>query len=76
MGCFDTVLVPCPKCGKLSGFQSKSGECLLRQYTLENCPEEVLGGVNNNAPNTCGMCNTKYYVSITGIPKIWDKEEM
>ena len=75
MGCYDSVMVPCPKCSTVSEFQSKSGECLLREYTLENCPEDVLGDVNRHAPNRCEMCGTEYGVSITGIPKVWNVKE-
>lgn len=33
MGMFDTVWLPCPNCGKQVGFQSKAGECILRDYS-------------------------------------------
>ena len=29
MGMYDTILVPCPKCGTKEEFQSKSGGCCL-----------------------------------------------
>lgn len=53
MGCYDTVLVNCPKCGEEHNFQSKSGECLLEYYTLENCPAGVMANVNRHSPYKC-----------------------
>lgn len=65
MGCFDTVMVPCPKCGVKSGFQSKGGECYLATYELADCPKDVLSDVNRHAPNTCEECGTIYAVMST-----------
>lgn len=62
MGCYDTVLVPCPQCGERSEFQSKGGECLMRTIMLEECPLEVLTDVNRHAPNTCAKCGTSFSV--------------
>ena len=63
MGMFDIVNVPCPKCGKLNQFQSKSGYCNLNEFTLQNCPKIVLQDVNRHAPYTC-ECGTSYKVDI------------
>lgn len=61
MGMFDTVLVKCPNCNTINEFQSKSGECLLAVYNLENCPEDVLRDINRHSPIECN-CGTKYKV--------------
>lgn len=53
MGCYDTVVVNCPKCGREHYLQSKGGECLLKEYTLKNCPVDVLSDVNRHAPFNC-----------------------
>ena len=50
---YDTVLVNCPSCGKEHEFQSKSGECLLGEYTLQDCPSDVLRDVNRHSPYRC-----------------------
>lgn len=50
---FDSVIVPCPKCGKVHLFQSKSGDCLLRKYELAHVPLDVLIDVNRHAPYVC-----------------------
>lgn len=62
MGCYDTVLVPCPKCGHKSEFQSKGGPCLLRYFELSNCPANVMEDINRHAPNDCEKCGTKFHV--------------
>lgn len=62
MGMYDTVNVPCPKCGKYHGFKSKSGSCELNEYNMEDVPPDVLEGVNRYAPVTCTQCGTKYHV--------------
>ena len=53
MGMFDTVWVKCPKCGEENGFQSKSGYCILGNYTLEDCPDDVMLNVNRHSPVEC-----------------------
>jgi hypothetical protein len=52
---FDSVYVPCPKCGRRLEFQSKGGECGLLSYTLTDAPEDVLAGaINNHTAECCG----------------------
>ena len=63
------VLVPCPKCGEESVFQSKSGPCILDEYNLSDCPSDVLSDVNRHAPNTCEKCGTAFYVEVTTTVK-------
>lgn len=63
MGMYDTVIVNCPACGEELFFQSKSGECLLRDFTLNNCPNDVLLNVNRHAPIKCD-CGTLCEVDI------------
>ena len=53
MGLFDTVLVPCPKCGEIVGFQSKSGNCDLGEFPLWDAPEDVMEDVNRHSPHVC-----------------------
>lgn len=65
MGCYDTVKVPCPACGVLEYFQSKSGDCVLAEYKLSEAPSDVLADVNRHAPYTCINCNTVFKVELT-----------
>lgn len=53
MGMYDTVWINCPKCNEKHGFQTKSGECYLANYTLENCPDDALKNVNRHSPYKC-----------------------
>ena len=69
MGMFDTVIVPCPKCGEEHEFQSKSGECSLQVVNLDECPSDVLEDVNRHSPYTCD-CGTMFEVDLnTRKPK-------
>lgn len=70
MGMYDTVMVPCPKCGKKSGFQSKSGPCLLNDFELEDVPADVIEDVMRHGPATCGSCGTIYGVRYTVVSKV------
>jgi predicted RNA-binding Zn-ribbon protein involved in translation (DUF1610 family) len=73
MGCYDTVMVPCPSCGNREPFQTKSGECSLEEYDLENAPDLVLGDVNRHAPYNCQKCGALFYVKskIVAISALW-----
>jgi hypothetical protein len=79
MGVYDTVMVPCPTCGERAEFQSKSGDCLLETFTLENAPEAVLIDVNRLAPYRCSKCATLFAVAASGLPRarslVWKDEE-
>ena len=63
MGVYDTVEVPCPKCGKIYHAQSKSGPCYMNTYSLEpgHCPANVMEDVNRHAPFEC-ECGAKFEV--------------
>lgn len=63
MGKFDSVWVKCPKCETENEFQTKSGECLLVSYTLENCPADALENVNRHSPCYC-ECGAIYEVDV------------
>jgi len=63
MGMFDTVLVPCPECGKIKEFQSKSGKCILQEVDLKDCPIDILVDVNRHSPYTCD-CGTVFEVDL------------
>lgn len=63
MGMYDTILVKCPSCGEEHHFQSKSGECLLSYYELEECPEDVMWDANRHSPYQCG-CGLKLEIDV------------
>ena len=64
MGMFDTVLVPCPKCGTKEEFQSKSGECFLQVVELENCPPDIFADINRHSPYSCSNCDSTFQVDL------------
>jgi len=72
MGCYDTVSVPCPRCGEKYDAQSKGGDCVLAHYELADCPPDVLCDVNRHAPFECG-CGCFFAVRLTdGKPQPFD----
>lgn len=64
MGMFDSIMVPCPKCGEKTEAQSKSGDCTLAIYELNNAPPDVMGDVNRHAPFTCHNCGAVFRVNL------------
>jgi hypothetical protein len=58
MGMFDRVWADCPKCGKRVEFQSKAGECLLRDFHIDNLPPEIAKDIANDS-NECDECGYK-----------------
>jgi hypothetical protein len=74
MGCFDSVMVPCPRCGTRNEAQSKSGDCLLRVFNLEECPQDVLVDVNRHAPLLCDKCGAAYCVKFLATPTLMPRD--
>jgi transcription elongation factor Elf1 len=65
MGCFDTVLVPCPNCSAREEVQTKAGDCSLRVFDLsEDVPANVLAGAADQGPFTCSDCGTKFEIKV------------
>jgi predicted RNA-binding Zn-ribbon protein involved in translation (DUF1610 family) len=76
MGVYDSVMIPCPKCGKTQEAQSKSGPCILNVYELEDAPIEVLMNVNRHAPFKCDDCGCYYMVRLktTALTEVVDEK--
>lgn len=54
MGCYDTVLLRCPKCNAEYDAQSKSGPCELNYYeSVSYAPTDVMLDINRHAPFHC-----------------------
>ena len=70
---FDSVWVKCPQCGEENDFQSKSGECILGNYNLDECPEDVLQNINRHSPIECEECGCKYEVDIVNRKAVISK---
>lgn len=73
MGCYDSVMVPCPKCGERREFQSKSGDCNLASYNLEEAPVDVLADVNRHGARRCDGCGTLFEVGPGARPVAIDE---
>ncbi len=67
MGMYDTVYVPCPRCGTKHEAQSKGGYCRLGEYQLMEAPADVLSDVNRHAPFSCQKCGALFQVHLTVI---------
>jgi transcription elongation factor Elf1 len=65
MGKYDSVWIMCPKCNHENEFQSKSGDCDLTHYSIENAPDNVLININRHSPIECDECGCKYKLEIT-----------
>jgi endogenous inhibitor of DNA gyrase (YacG/DUF329 family) len=74
---YDTVMIPCPKCGTKYPAQTKSGECILAEYDLKDAPSATLGDINRHAPFECQHCRTKFEVELTiqAVPKLMEDEQ-
>lgn len=64
MGMFDTIRVPCPKCGEKADFQTKGGECILGYYEMDEAPADAMSDVNRHSPHKCEKCNTWFEVAL------------
>lgn len=69
MGMFDSVRVPCPKCGTIHLAQSKGGSCILAEYNLHDAPSNTLLDVNRH-PMKCEKCGFSFRVELTVIPSV------
>lgn len=70
MGMFDIVNVPCPVCKTVLKFQSKGGDCILKEYELNDVPSDVLSDINRHSPYICHSCGTKFAVEVEIIKNI------
>jgi len=60
---FDYIIVKCPVCGERLEFQSKVGDCLLKEYTLDNAPPEILIDIAKDS-HYCNTCKKEVKLSI------------
>lgn len=70
MGMFDTVLVPCPKCGEEMEFQSKSGPCQLEEYKLGAVPAEILAGASIHTETCSCGARVKLVLQCMAVPTV------
>jgi uncharacterized Zn finger protein len=67
MGCFDNIYFDCPKCGEKIRGQSKSGECLLRNFRNTSVPADVAVGTSYV---DCDSCGAKWKAVPEKMPRI------
>jgi hypothetical protein len=73
MGMYDTIHIPCPKCQTPVDIQSKGGECLLNNYTLDTAPVDVLLGLMDRGYiDQCDKCKA-YLKPVVEVqrPVVW-----
>jgi hypothetical protein len=85
MGCYDSVFVKCPECGKLLEFQSKAGKCRMDKYKHTNVPAvvaiDLIGKDEEGFPYDLEHCCNKTWYLEAEIPRVsmrlkkWSKDE-
>lgn len=63
MGCYNTIVIPCPECGTTHEFQTKSGSCGMKTYHISNVPLEDFAGIVGDSVE-CEKCGTVF-----GVPE-------
>jgi len=56
MGLYNTIIIPCPRCGNDIECQTKSGACILETYQLQDAPDADIFDINRHAPFECPEC--------------------
>lgn len=70
MGLYDSVWVHCTNCGERIEFQSKAGECILAQYTLDETPCGILIDIDGDytfCPQCESVVSIEVYSKLVGI---------
>ena len=63
MGCYDTILFPCPDCGELYSVQSKADDG-LRTFHMGNAPAYIVIDAAEQVPWVCKKCHKMFGVKI------------
>ena len=69
MGMFDWVFIVCPECGGNIGFQSKAGECDLREYDEYDMPPEIAVDLKDEE-RRCDQCKARVKLRVQVITKV------
>lgn len=64
MGMYDTLHVVCPHCHTMTAVQSKGGDCLLKNYSIDNCPAKILTDIAGTGALYCDECSRKYRIRV------------
>lgn len=68
MGMYDTVYFSCPACGGRIKDQSKSGDCLLRDISIDAVPADVVRGLDPKG--YCPHCSREYQLIVQIIETV------
>jgi len=60
---FDVVWYDCPKCGKHIDYQTKAGECLLRDIQADRVPLDIASGIQGELIY-CTNCNRQWEILV------------
>jgi rRNA maturation protein Nop10 len=79
MSCFDSIFVKCPKCGEQIEFQSKSGDCRMKEMSLARCvhtQDKAIFGVADTVEE-CPECGTKVklFVNFTAFAEEFEGDD-
>ena len=64
---YDEIAVECPNCSEVLFLQSKAAGCTLRQYDLDNAPDDVLLDIEGK--HYCPKCYYPYEIWTKVITK-------
>lgn len=67
MGMFDTIHFNCPNCGAANEYQSKIGDCSLRDYSISDAPLLVIADLHDESNKDrlyCSYCNNKIHIRV------------
>lgn len=73
MGSFDTIYMYCPSCGTQLEFQSKSGDCHLREYRQHDVPTTVSVGADSDV-QACPNCRQLWTFRVPRVTPILIRE--
>lgn len=63
MGAFNTVTIPCPKCGREEKVQSKAGDCTMTTQSYRNADVDDMVAVAKNEFQ-CPDCGTHFRLQL------------
>lgn len=64
MGMFDSVVAYC-ECGGVIKWQSKAGECLLKEYPMNRVPAKIAYDINGDI-SYCNKCGKRVSINTFG----------
>lgn len=67
MGCFDTVIFKCCKCGNIIDIQSKDGDCTLKAFDQSAVPPSIAASMTGKQIE-CQKCHVVLSV-FSSIPQ-------